>query len=100
MNSHTYSMCSHAYLVECGEAVQFGSCAVICPCSHLPLKPVILQSKHRTLDPEEADYFYCAVYVNVFVWPVFGWADAPWYHAPFGRARNPCRALSTRQMPG
>ena len=42
------------------------------------------QSKHRTLDAEEADFFYCPVYVNVFVWPVYGWADAPWYHGPWG----------------
>ena len=88
-------MCSHAYLANVvrlcfSEAVQ-----QITP-AHLPLNPVVLQSNHRTLDPEEADYFYCAVYVNVFVWPVFGWADAPWYHAPFGRLQSPCRALSTR----
>lgn len=52
--------------------------------AHIFAECCVLQSKHRTLDPEEADFFYCAVYVNVFVWPVFGWADAPWYHAPFG----------------
>ena len=24
------------------------------------------------------------VYVNMLVWPVYGWADGPWWHSPFG----------------
>ena len=38
-----------------------------------------LQSPHRTFDPEEADFFYVPVYVNTLTWPVFAWADGPWY---------------------
>lgn len=37
------------------------------------------QSPHRTFDAEEADFFYVPVYVNVYTWPVFAWADGPWF---------------------
>jgi hypothetical protein len=43
-----------------------------------------LQSPHRTFDWEEADYFYCPVYVNLFVHPVYGWADGPWFNSAGG----------------
>ena len=43
-----------------------------------------LQSEHRTLDITEADLFYVPVYVNMLVWPVYGWADGPWWHSVFG----------------
>ncbi len=33
---------------------------------------------HRTLDPEEADFFYLPIYLTCFIWPVLGWADGPW----------------------
>ena len=39
---------------------------------------------------EEADFFYMPLYVNLLVWPVFGWADGPWWGAVWG-AR--CRRL-------
>lgn len=48
------------------------------------LHETLLQSEHRTLDPEEADFFYVPVYTGCFMHPVFGWADAPWWGAPNG----------------
>jgi len=42
------------------------------------------QSEHRTLDITEADLLYVPVYVNMLVWPVYGWADGPWWHSVFG----------------
>ena len=42
------------------------------------------QSEHRTLDMEEADFFYMPLYVNLLVWPVFGWADGPWWGGVWG----------------
>ena len=47
----------------------------------------LLQSGHRTLDPEEADFFYVPVYTSCFMHPVHGWADAPWFYGPGGEAR-------------
>jgi Exostosin family len=41
---------------------------------------MLLQSKHRTLDPEEADFFYMPVYISCVYWPVYGAADFPWFH--------------------
>ncbi|GLI62946.1 hypothetical protein VaNZ11_005800 [Volvox africanus] len=45
---------------------------------------LMLQSEHRTFDPEEADFFYVPVYVSCFFWPVMGWADHPWWYTPNG----------------
>jgi hypothetical protein len=39
----------------------------------------MLQSPHRTLNPEEADFFYVPVYASCFMEAVAGWADAPWW---------------------
>ena len=40
----------------------------------------MLQSDHRTFDPEEADFFYVPAYVGCYAWPVHGFADFPfWY---------------------
>ena len=33
---------------------------------------------------EEADFFYMPLYVNLLVWPVFGWADGPWWGGVWG----------------
>jgi hypothetical protein len=41
---------------------------------------MLLQSPHRTLDPEKADFFYMPVYLACFYWPVYGAADFPWFH--------------------
>jgi hypothetical protein len=41
------------------------------------LHEALAQSEHRTLDPEEADFFYVPVYLACFTWPVYGAADAP-----------------------
>eukprot|EP00877_Chromochloris_zofingiensis_P008502 jgi/Chrzof1/3905/Cz13g12240.t1 len=41
---------------------------------------LMLSSEHRTLDPEEADFFYVPAYLSCYLWPVHGWADFPsWY---------------------
>ncbi len=37
-----------------------------------------VQSEHRTLDPEEADFFYMPVYTSCFLHPVWGYVDHPW----------------------
>ena len=37
---------------------------------------MLLQSEHRTLDPEEADFFYVPVFTSCFIWPVRDGADA------------------------
>lgn len=42
----------------------------------------ILQSPHRTFDPEEADFFYVPAYSSCYPFPVMGWADFPWFHDP------------------
>lgn len=52
------------------------------------LPPTFLQSPHRTYDPEEADFFYVPVYASAFAWPVFGWADFPWFGGTFPRVQH------------
>ncbi|KAK9805384.1 hypothetical protein WJX73_009679 [Symbiochloris irregularis] len=56
--------------------------------SHYSLESLLhehlLQSPHRTLDPEEADFFYVPVYTSCYVHPVHGWADGPWWYGPSG----------------
>jgi len=47
---------------------------------------MLLQSPHRTLDPEAADFFYVPVYTSCFIHLVYGWADTPWFHNPGGRS--------------
>ena len=37
-----------------------------------------MQSEHRTLDPEEADYFYMPVYTSCFL-GIYGYVDHPWW---------------------
>ena len=39
---------------------------------------LLAQSPHRTLDPEEADFFYAPVYTACYAHPIYGWADYPW----------------------
>eukprot|EP00798_Chlamydomonas_sp_ICE-L_P025771 gene25771-11436_t len=46
------------------------------------LHEALLSSSHRTLDPEEADFFYVPAYFTCYMWPVLGWADFPWWYAP------------------
>ncbi|KAK9805381.1 hypothetical protein WJX73_008851 [Symbiochloris irregularis] len=56
--------------------------------SHYSLESLLhehlLQSPHRTLDPEEADFFYVPVYTSCYIHPVHGWADHPWWYGPGG----------------
>ncbi|GFR40870.1 hypothetical protein Agub_g1521 [Astrephomene gubernaculifera] len=44
----------------------------------------LLISEHRTFDPDEADYFYVPYYGACMIWPVFKWADYPYFHGPGG----------------
>jgi len=44
------------------------------------LHEYFLQSEHRTLDPEEADFFYIPVYPSCNAHPVYGYNDFPWFH--------------------
>ncbi|MEW5305094.1 MAG: hypothetical protein WDW36_007657 [Sanguina aurantia] len=46
------------------------------------LYETLLQSEHRTFDPEEADFFYIPTFLSCWLSPVFGWADFPWYNGP------------------
>ncbi|KAJ9511447.1 hypothetical protein QJQ45_029894, partial [Haematococcus lacustris] len=48
------------------------------------LHELMLQSEHRTFDPEEADYFYMPIYSSCFIYPIHCWADGPWWHSPSG----------------
>lgn len=48
---------------------------------------MLLQSAHRTFDPEDADYFFVPLYVTCFFWPIMGWADHPWWGPPGGDIR-------------
>jgi hypothetical protein len=45
---------------------------------------LLLQSPHRTFDPEEADFFYVPVYMACLIYPVTGYADFPWFPGPGG----------------
>ncbi|KAG2445204.1 hypothetical protein HYH02_008672 [Chlamydomonas schloesseri] len=48
------------------------------------LHEMMLQSEHRTFDPEEADFFHVPMYITCYFWPIMGWSDGPWWHAPNG----------------
>ena len=48
------------------------------------LHEYFLQSEHRVLDPDQADFFYVPVYTSCFMHPIMGWADFPWFYAPDG----------------
>jgi hypothetical protein len=55
---------------------------------------LLLQSPHRTMDPEEADFFFVPAYVSCFTWPIVGWADFPfWYAASSGRVSHMAKML-------
>ena len=44
------------------------------------LHEALLQSRHRTYDPEEADLFYVPAYLACYIYPLYGAAD--WPHWP------------------
>ena len=53
------------------------------------LHELLLESPHRTLDPEEADFFYVPVYVTCYINPVHSYADRPWFHqSPTSQSRR------------
>ena len=43
---------------------------------------LFLMSHHRTLDPDEADFFYVPHYASCFIQPVRKQADWPWFPVP------------------
>ncbi|PSC69932.1 exostosin-like glycosyltransferase [Micractinium conductrix] len=51
------------------------------------LHEAMLQSEHRTLDPEEADYFYIPVYTSCYIYPIHGFSDSPYFHSAYGIPR-------------
>ncbi|PSC72923.1 exostosin-like glycosyltransferase [Micractinium conductrix] len=56
----------------------------------------LLQSEHRTLDPEEADFFYVPVFTACFMSPVRDVADSLfdfWYNVAFNRAQGAANML-------
>ena len=55
----------------------------------------LLQSPHRVLDPDQADFFYVPVYTSCFMHPVMGWADYPWWYGPEG---GPCKCQSRSDL--
>lgn len=56
-------------------------------CSETGLHELLLQSEHRTLDPEEADFFYMPMYTACLQFPIAGFLDHPWFHTPSRSAR-------------
>ncbi|KAL4428361.1 hypothetical protein ABPG75_002450 [Micractinium tetrahymenae] len=44
------------------------------------LHEALLQSEHRTLNPEEADYFYIPIYSSCYLYPIHGFNDSPYFH--------------------
>jgi hypothetical protein len=46
------------------------------------LHETLLQSEHRTFDPDEADFFYVPAYMNCLIFPITGMTDFPWYPGP------------------
>jgi len=45
---------------------------LMCPASEMALLEMMLQSPHRTLDPEEADFFFVPSFSACYFNPVFG----------------------------
>ncbi|GBF90972.1 exostosin-like glycosyltransferase [Raphidocelis subcapitata] len=41
---------------------------------------LLLGSPHRTLDPEEADFFFVPLLTTCWFHPIAGWADHPWWY--------------------
>ena len=50
--------------------------------SETGLHELFLQSSHRTLDPEEADFFFIPMYTACLQFPVANFNDFPSYHTP------------------
>ena len=57
------------------------------------LHEAMLQSRHRTYNPNEADLFYVPGYIACYIHPVFGAAD--WPHWP-GKAGGQAGHVGTR----
>ena len=54
----------------------------------------------RTFDPEEADFFYVPVYSSCYAWPIFAYADMPFFGAPMGEWAPPaCCLLAACLLP-
>lgn len=70
-NSSTIFTDSWGYLIETG------------------LHEMLLQSEHRTLDPEVADYFYIPAYSSCVIYPILWAADFPHFHGGPAAGRVP-----------
>lgn len=55
---------------------------------------MLLQSTHRTLNPEEADFFYIPVYAACWFWPLTGAADFPHFHGGPAYGTRPSQAVN------
>eukprot|EP00798_Chlamydomonas_sp_ICE-L_P006523 gene6523-3163_t len=53
-----------------------------CAAAQSYLIEMFMQREHRTFDPNEADYFFVPVLTTCLIFPVFAWADQPWYYGP------------------
>jgi hypothetical protein len=53
------------------------------------LHEMLLQSEHRTLDPEAADYFYIPAYSSCVIYPIMWATDFPYFHGGPAVARVP-----------
>lgn len=79
----TQAVCTVPSLHACGQLQLLPPCPAGDTAWRYPLEShlheLLLQSPHRTLNPEEADYFYVPVYASCFMEAVAGWADTPWW---------------------
>ena len=46
------------------------------------LHETLIQSEHRTFDPDEADFFYVPPYTSCLFYPITGMTDFPWFPGP------------------
>ena len=58
---------------------------------------MLLQSRHRTFDPMEADLFYIPVYMGCYSWPTFGWTWYPFFN-PTGPTSKPWSRMRSVNM--
>eukprot|EP00884_Botryococcus_braunii_P019031 jgi/Botrbrau1/5811/Bobra.0155s0033.1 len=69
-------------------------------CVETLLHEMLLQSAHRTLDPEEADFFYVPLYTSCYAHPVHGWGTIPGTTDPQSCASGTWRLWHWRRSGG
>ncbi|BDA44352.1 hypothetical protein COCOBI_05-5360 [Coccomyxa sp. Obi] len=76
INTWTYSIenAFHERLLQANTVAAHMSPLCLSSAARLGIR----SSEHRTLDPEEADFFYMPVYTSCFLHPVWGYVDHPW----------------------